>query len=114
MADSNFGERMTTRSTVDEKTVFTPDISEVHVQGEACGGQSADLSDGGGDYLETEEQHVTASKQKVGVPTFESLEFDDIDELNIDDTNETTRNKSTQTCIPKWKPREGVNTPTGG
>jgi len=54
------------------------------------------------DYQETEEQHLTSSKQKVfcdSKPTFESLEFDDIDELNIEDISKLTMNKSTQTCV---------------
>jgi len=46
------------------------------------------------DAQDTKGQHPVSSKQQVGEPLFEPIEFDDTAELNIDDTAEITRNKS--------------------
>jgi len=80
-----------------QSIILTTNFSEVHVQEGACGGQSVELSDED-DYLGAEEHYVTASKQKVGEPSFVT-NIDDIAEFNIDDTTELTMNKSTQTCV---------------
>jgi len=61
-------------------------------EGGVTGGQFQELADED-DYQQTEEQH-TSSKQKVGEPLLKSSEFDDTDELNIDDTAERTINNT--------------------
>jgi len=78
-------------------------ILEVPGEEGACGGQSVEHSDED-NYLD-DELYETASKQKVGEPTFETI-IDDVDEL-IDDTAELTMNKSTQTYVHKWRGRSG-------
>jgi len=79
------------------------DISEVPGDEGASGGQHVGLSDEN-DCLD-DELYGTASKQKVGEPSFETT-IDDGDEI-IDNTAKITMNKCTQTYIPKSRGRSG-------
>jgi len=106
-ADSKSGMRMITRSAVDENTALFSGLTDKtrakaivalsgdiagSSQSEACAGEEGQTVINEDNGQETNGQHPVSSKQQVGEPLFESSEFDDTAELNIDDTAVTTIN----------------------
>jgi len=93
---------MTTQFAVDENTVLVSGLTGKtkaravitdHSQSGAVAPEDAQAITKEEDAQDTEVQHPVSSKQQVGDPLFETTEFDDTAEFNIDDTAELTINK---------------------